>query len=481
MTNEEENVIFYCNFAVTEQKGTEQLSFQELNQKQQSHSWDIRKDVGSFMDSDSCPLVGAVILGILLIMNFILAVVGAALQNTGDAELEEAFEAAGKDSDLMASLKNTPSRLIHAIWLFESLTCVCIGWGVMPLSRQYPVWAVVPLLILLVYLLNNSIPSMLGRKNSARWLIRCQKMVRIFLTLASPFTYVLTVLSNCCVRLMGIDPAALDNEVTEDEIISMVNEGHEQGVLDASEAEMIQNIFELDDKEAQDIMTHRKNIIGISSTVNLRDALSFMVGETVSRFPVYEESIDNILGILHFKDAMKFHTMEQYDDWLVKDIPGLLRESRYIPETRSISVLFKNMQASKLQMVLVVDEYGQTAGLVTMEDILEEIVGNIQDEYDNDVQFIRSGPGGSLLMDGMTPLSEAGEALGVAFEEEYDTLNGFLISRLDRIPADGEQISLQEYGYLFRILEVENKMVRKVQITKSEEMKEKEEKEEERE
>lgn len=279
----------------------------------------------------------------------------------------------------------------------------------------------------------------------------------------SPFTYLRKALS----RLIASGPLSPEQEVTEDEIISMVNEGHEQGVLDAREAEMIQNIFEMDDKKAEDIMTHRKNIIGISGDTNLRDAISFMVDETVSRFPVYDESIDNIIGILHFKDAMKFHTKESYSEWLIKDIPGLLREVRYIPETRGINVLFRNMQKEKLQMVIVVDEYGQTAGLVTMEDILEEIVGNIQDEYDNETPLIRRGEGNSYLMDGMAPLEEVTETLGITLENEtYDTLNGLLISKLDRIPADGEQAEVITYGYLFQILKVENKMIRLVKITK---------------
>ena len=128
----------------------------------------------------------------------------------------------------------------------------------------------------------------------------------------------------------------------------MVNEGHEQGVLDADEAEMIQNIFEMDDKKASDIMIHRKNIIGIDGHINLRDAIAFMVEQPVSRFPVYEENIDNIIGILHFKDAMKFHTMDSYDSWLIKDIPDLIRRARFIPETRGISDLFRSMQAEKL-------------------------------------------------------------------------------------------------------------------------------------
>jgi putative hemolysin len=247
----------------------------------------------------------------------------------------------------------------------------------------------------------------------------------------------------------------------------MVNEGHEQGVLDAREAEMIQNIFEMDDKKAVDIMTHRKNIIGIAGTMNLRDSISFMVEEAFSRFPVYGDGIDNIIGILHFKDAMRFHTMGTYDDWLIRDIPELLREVRYIPETRGINVLFRNMQREKLQMVIVVDEYGQTAGLVTMEDILEEIVGSIQDEYDNEVPLIRRGEEGCYLMDGMAPLDEVTQALGITLEdEEYDTLNGLLIARLNRILADGEQDEVAAYGHLFQIQKVEDKMIRLVKITK---------------
>ena len=172
---------------------------------------------------------------------------------------------------------------------------------------------------------------------------------------------------------------------------------------------------------------------------------------------------------------MKFHTMNSYDSWLIKDIPDLIRRARFIPETRGISDLFRSMQAEKLQMVIVSDEYGQTAGLLTMEDILEEIVGNIQDEYDKDVVFIRQTPDGSFLMDGMTPLSDVEDTLDIRFEgEEYDTLNGFLISRLDHIPADGEKADVEDKGYLFQILEAKNKIVRLVKISKIQEEEEKE-------
>ena len=307
---------------------------------------------------------------------------------------------------------------------------------------------------------------MLGHKNASRWLLHRSGVVRVVMLAVSPLTYIMTFVSHVCVRILGIDPKSFESEVTEDEIISMVNEGHEQGVLDAREAEMIQNIFEMDDKKAGDIMIHRKNIIGIDGAQDLNAALAFMVEQPLSRFPVYLENIDNIIGILHFKDAMKFHTMGKYDNWLIKDIPELIREAKFIPETRGINLLFRGMQSEKIQMVIVADEYGQTAGLVTMEDILEEIVGNIQDEYDKDVEFIHRDGNGDLLMDGMTPLADVEETLGVSFDETYDTLNGLLISRLDRIPEDGEKAEITENGYLFQIIEVKNKMIHLVKITK---------------
>lgn len=249
----------------------------------------------------------------------------------------------------------------------------------------------------------------------------------------------------------------------EEEIISMVNEGHEQGVLKENEAQMIQNIFEFTDKQAQDVMTHRRNIIALDGMTTLKDALEFMLDDIHSRFPVYLENLDNIIGILFLKDAMRCHTKQQYDDWMIKDIPELLRKAVFIPETRNLSTLIKNMQLKKLQMVIVADEYGQTAGLVAMEDILEEIVGNIEDEYDNDETLIEHLPDGDFLISGLTPLDEVASALKITFEEvDFETLNGYLIAKLDKIPSDDERSEIVANGYSFRIMSVANKIIERV-------------------
>lgn len=254
-------------------------------------------------------------------------------------------------------------------------------------------------------------------------------------------------------------------KITEEEIISMVNEGHETGVLQANEVEMIHNIFEFTDKEAKDIMTHRKNIRALDGTMTLQQVLDSVLNEPYSRFPVYLDGIDNIIGILHIKEVMTFSRNQESLNTQIKDIEGLFSESEFIPETRKISDLFQKMQAKKAHMVIVIDEYGQTSGLVAMEDILEEIVGNIFDEHDKENPLIEKLSEGQFVMHGMAPFHDVKDALGIEFEdEEYDTLNGFLISMIDKIPTDGETFSLNYGGYQFQVTKVENKMIQTVQI-----------------
>ena len=271
-------------------------------------------------------------------------------------------------------------------------------------------------------------------------------------------------------RIAGLIGKAMDGDVTESEIISMVNEGHEQGVLQASEAEMITIIFAFGDKEAQDIMIHRKNIVALDGNMTLQEALTFIIGENKSRYPVYDGDIDHIIGILHFKDAVRARETSKsatITERKIKSIKGLVREARFIPETRNIDALFHNMRALKIQMVIVIDEYGQTAGLVAMEDILEEIVGNIMDEYDEEEGHIEERSENEYVIEGLTPLKEMEERFGIAFEEQdFETLNGFLISRMDRIPDDEETFETDVDGWHFKVLSVKNRVIENVLVTK---------------
>ncbi len=312
------------------------------------------------------------------------------------------------------------------------------------------------------------IPKRLGTRFASKWAYACIDPVYYITRIFSPVTGLVSMTARGILRIFGIHVDEDTEDVTEEEIISMVNEGHEQGVLLATEAEMITNIFEFGDKEARHIMTRRNNILGVDRDVTLGEALDQMLAEGKSRFPVYEENIDNIIGILHFRDAFRAQMEEGNAARPVGDIEGLIREAKFVPETKNIEVLFRTMQHTKTQMVIVVDEYGQTAGLIAMEDILEEIVGNIMDEYDEEEGHIEeTGNANEYIIDGLTPLEELEERFGISFNEDaFETLNGFMISKMDKIPEEGEDFSIDIGGYSFKILQVENRMIRSVLVDK---------------
>ena len=324
--------------------------------------------------------------------------------------------------------------------------------------------------IALIYILLTFgvlIPRKVASRNPEKWAYTCVDPIYVITRLLSPLTGIVNLTAKGILFLFGVRNNTDENDVTEEEIINMVQEGHEQGVIQASEAEMISNIFEYGDKEAQDIMTHRGSIVAIDGETKLKDAIASMLGGKNSRYPVYEENIDHIIGILHLKDAMRFHISDDKLDLPIAKLDGLLREPYFVPQTKNIDELFKEMQSQKLQMAIVVDEYGQTDGLIAMEDILEEIVGNIMDEYDEDQEYIKNRGKDEYVMEGKTPLKEVEELLGITFdEEEFETLNGFLISKLDRIPEPDEQFDVDYKGYNFKILSVVRKMIGSVLVTK---------------
>lgn len=257
--------------------------------------------------------------------------------------------------------------------------------------------------------------------------------------------------------------SALEEQV-EEEIMSMVSEGHEQGVILEDEAEMINNIFEFGDKEARDVMSPRQKIEGIDADLSLEEAMNVMLESGFSRYPLYREDLDNIIGVLHLKDAMRYYMRDK--DVALSEIA---REPYFVHPTQNIQKLLKDMQSTKVHMAIVVDEYGQTEGIVAMEDILEEIVGNILDEYDEEEHdIIRLGQQDSYLMRGMARLEEIAEILEIEFpDEDIDTLNGFLLYELGRLPIEGEDINIIYQDYLFHPIDIHDKMIAQVKVTKN--------------
>ncbi|WP_022758736.1 hemolysin family protein [Butyrivibrio fibrisolvens] len=434
---------------------------------------------------------------VLLVLDVIVYGFGAALHNLkaedlfskpeeeGEEPSEDQNEKIRSKSDIFLSeLMNNPTDYVNTVQLFVFILNIIIGrfyverFGIIvggfifslnELVASVLGQVVVAFLLLYVFLsIGVLLPKKLARRHPKVWAMILSPFIKILMAVLRPFTSLIEVTVHGIMYLCGIRDFDDDTDVTEEEIRSMVSEGQEQGVLQDSEADMITNIFEFSDKEVRDIMTHRNDICGIEGTMSLEDAISFMLQGNNSRFPVFLDNIDHIIGIVHIRDVVQKDSESGNEKKEIRQIKGLMRQPMYVPETRNIESLFHSMQSTKTQIAIVIDEYGQTAGLVSMEDILEEIVGNIMDEYDEDESFITpSGKPGEFVALGRTPIETVEKRFGIDLhEDEFETLNGLLISKMDRIPEEDEKYDVTIDGYNFSILEVQNHMITSVGVKK---------------
>lgn len=447
------------------------------------------------MDDGAASAGSIILFFVLLFIEAILTGFNKAIGLMNEKEIErKAQEEQDKKSLLLSRIIERSTIYVNSIQMITTLielvmgcfflprwTAVLRGWLIkiafleeLPEIALQWIALVLATFFLMYVLLTFGIlfPKKLAQKFPDAWAYKFIRHIQFLRTALYPLTGIIAMSANGLLRLFGLKNMDESLDVTEEEIISMVNEGHELGVFEAKEVEMITNIFEFGDKKANDIMTHRNNITAIDSTMPFKEALNFMLRESNSRYPVYEENLDHIIGVLYLKDAMRIHTSDESLNQPIGTVSGLLREAVYVPETKNINDLFKSMQSEKNQMVIVMDEYGQTSGLVTMEDILEEIVGNIMDEYDPEENHIEERGENKYVIEGMTKLEDLEERFGISFgETEFETLNGYIISKLDRIPDENETTEIEVDGYNFKIVKVEKNVIQSVLVTKAEQTK----------
>ena len=277
-----------------------------------------------------------------------------------------------------------------------------------------------------------------------------------------PVVKFLALSTNGVLRLIGIDPHADEEVVTEEEIRMMVDVGGEKGVIEDTQIEMINNIFEFDDIDVADIMTHRTDMVCIDDDEPLSEAVKLSIENGLSRIPVYEEDPDDIVGIVYIKDFLKYVGTNLPKTKTVKD---MMRPAYYVPETKRCGELFTEMTEKRVQMAVVIDEYGGTAGIVTLEDLLESIVGNIQDEYDQEDEEISIINDTVFEVDGITDIEEVEEHIGKTFPDgDYDTIGGYIISVLGFLPQDGEMNEVTFENVKFTVLNVEERRIGKVKV-----------------
>lgn len=424
---------------------------------------------------DASPMWGSIIILILLIIGLLLSAARKALEIVNENGLRKFAEDEIYKEKLERVLKlfDDDDKYINAAqFVISTIHIIIGGLVVFQLAGTKENWLrilFVLVLLLLVILFGSVIPIKMAILNPEKILMNTSGILLFFYRVFIPLLFITDKICMLFFWIFRINPEDFKENVTEDEIISIVNEGFEQGVLEDSEAEMISNIIELDDKEVRDVMTNRRKVISISAQMSLGEALRFMLGERYSRFPLYEEERDNIVGVLHFKDVTQHFIAGEDGKVPLKEIA---REPYFVPDTQSVDTLFEDMQLKKIHMAIAVDEYGQMAGVVALEDILEEIVGNILDEYDEDERMILKQSSNRYIMRGMAPLDEVEDELGIRMELEgydIDTLNGFLISLIGHLPGNEEKPVVHFQGYRFHVLDAKNNMIRTVRVVKEQE------------
>lgn len=252
----------------------------------------------------------------------------------------------------------------------------------------------------------------------------------------------------------------------EEEIINILNEGSEQGAILDQEAQLISNVFEFTDKDAKDIMTIRKKIVGVDKNMFLKEAVDFILEQNYSRFPLYNEDLDDIIGVLHLKDVMKAYIKEPD-----KTLEEIAKDAYFVHEAQDISDMFAQMQKNKQHMAIVVDEYGQTSGIVAMEDIIEVVLGNILDEHDvEEREFVKLNRPGEYIVRGSMRLDRISDEIEeLTFpDEDIDTINGFMINQIGHLPSEKEKVEVLYSGYQFRALEIRDNMIALIKVIKTE-------------
>lgn len=426
-------------------------------------------------------LMSIIIMVLLILLSALCVISDASLTSISDAKVEEdANEGQKRAKRVMKFTENpktyqtTLQTLIILVSIINGAIALDTFSGDILTWFNSSLWVVKPLVIIIITFLllvfqmvfGMLIPRRLANKYPETFAYRMIDFVFVLTKLFSPFIWVFDVLSRLIGRLFGLKPHEGERIVTEEEIRTIVEESSQTGAIDEEEGEMIQNIFDFSDTTVDEIMTHRTEISALNVKSTRTQLIDFVRQEQYTRYPVYEGSIDHIVGTIHVKDLLKY--LDKPEEKF--SLKSLLRPPYFVPESKKTAELFREMQKQKNHIAVVLDEYGGTAGIVTIEDLIEEIVGNISDEYDEDEESIKEVNHNVFEIDGLESINDIEDILDAHLPvEDYDTLSGFILGQLGRFPEDNEPVEIIFNGYKFEIMEIDNKIITKVRVTKLEE------------
>lgn len=433
------------------------------------------------------PIWGQLILQVVLIaVNAFFAAAEIAVISLDENKLRMQAEEGDKDAVRMLKLVSSPSGFLSTIqiaitlagFLGSAFAADNFAGPLVEWMRGFSLFAkvspsalntvcVVLITIILSYftlVFGELVPKRVAMQKTDAVARMVSGVILGFSTLTRPLVWLLTISTNAVLRLMRIDPNAQNDEVTEEDIRMMADIGEEKGAITETEGEMIDNIFEFNNHTAFDVMTHRTDVVALPDDATDEEILRVIRESGLSRIPVYEKTIDDVIGILRTREYLLYRSMDEF-----KPLRSILHTPNFVPETVRTDVLFRSMQQKKNHIAIVVDEYGGVSGLVTMEDLLEEIVGNIYDEYDPQVEQSVSKISDNLWrVSGICELSTLSEALDtpLPLDEDYDTLSGLVFSQLSSIPQDGSHPELDVAGLHIYVEEISDHRVEWAQVSK---------------
>ena len=423
-----------------------------------------------------------VILAILILLNAYFAATEIAYISLNDAKISKQAKEGNKKAKQIEKMLKEPSKFLATIqigitlagFLSSAFASDAFADDLAPiLNNWFPlisldIWKGIAIIIITMILsfftlvFGELVPKRLAMKYYEKIAYATIGVIKTISIFTLPFVKLLTISTNMISKIFGVSEAE-EEIVTEEEIKMMIDEGEENGTIEQEEKELLNNVFAFNDIIVSEVMTPRTDIFAIEIDEDINELLDKIDEYKYSRIPVYEDNIDNIEGILFIKDILKVIKDGRYIN-----IREIMREPYFIPESKEIDELFRELQKSKQQMAIVIDEYGGTAGLITMEDIIEELMGNILDEYDDEEIEYKKLDENTYILSGSSTVYDIKKIFSVDIPDgDYETLSGYLLEKLGRIPEENEHPVIEDEQLTYKIEEYEDKRIKSVKVCKN--------------
>ena len=431
------------------------------------------------LDPDPEKILGQIIILVILTMvNAFFSCAEMAMVSANKTKLRRLAEEGSKSARLVQKFLEEPTKFLSTIQVaitlagfFSSATAasglsntlgIWLTGHNIPYGRQVALISITLILSYFTLVFGELVPKKVAMQKPEIISMLCVKPIKAVSKIAYPFIKLLTFSTNLVTIPFGIKEGNTEEILSREELISLVNEGQAHGVLNRKEKEMINSIMEFDEKISKEIMTPRIHVFAIDIMAQKEEYLEELMKTKYTRIPVYEEEIDNVIGMLYIKDFLKEAVKRGYQN---VDVRSIMKKPYLVPESKIIKDLFRELQVSKKQIAVLIDEYGGFAGIVTLEDLVEEVMGEIEDEYDPILFKVKKLDDDTYMIDGMASLDELNNKLDLnLFSDNYDTISGFLIDHLGSIPQENEDRTIEIDNLVFKIESVKRKRIDKVKL-----------------